>query len=306
MPEAGRAAWKIARDTIAGLDPYEKDLAREIVDSLIVENVCGETAALPIEELKSLLPIVASSATGEYANDAGRPRLVASTGGLHRRRDSSRDRCCPVRSGRRGRARTCGIQLGARARAGIRSAAHDRARSRESRRAPQSTRRLDGACGRRSSAHARGAYRRAERGESRDARGEQHGDRGIYRAGGVRRGCDARGGCGSILSGVGNPDRRRIRTTGGCGRIDPADARDARVPGRDRIARRAGRTRHQGKRLATIGDHFIGDRVRTAAGRAWPANPDGSAAQSRRVGGAFSEIQMDLRAVLPERACAMD
>ena len=62
MPEAGRAAWKIARDSIAGLDPYEKDLAREIVDSLIVENVCGATAALPIEELKSLLPIVARGA----------------------------------------------------------------------------------------------------------------------------------------------------------------------------------------------------------------------------------------------------
>ncbi|MGC2445023.1 hypothetical protein, partial [Candidatus Binatus sp.] len=63
LPEAGRAAWKIARDSIAGLDPYEKDLAREIVDSLMVENVCGATAALPIEELKSLLPIVVRSAS---------------------------------------------------------------------------------------------------------------------------------------------------------------------------------------------------------------------------------------------------
>jgi hypothetical protein len=88
LPEAGRAAWKIARDTIAGLDPYEKDLAREIVDSLMVENVCGETAPLPIEELKSLLPMVAYSAT---ANAQATPvvrdllrRLEVSTGGVIR------------------------------------------------------------------------------------------------------------------------------------------------------------------------------------------------------------------------------
>jgi len=88
MPEAGRAAWKIARDTISGLDAYEKDLAREIVDSLIVENVCGETAALPIEQLKSLLPIFASSANG---NTKTTPvvrdllhRLETSTGGVIR------------------------------------------------------------------------------------------------------------------------------------------------------------------------------------------------------------------------------
>src|ERR1700722_2997349 len=75
MPEAGRAAWKIARDTIAVLDPYEKDLAREIVDSLIVESACGETAAVPIEELKSLLPTVACSATDAYATPAVRDLL---------------------------------------------------------------------------------------------------------------------------------------------------------------------------------------------------------------------------------------
>jgi hypothetical protein len=88
MPEAGRAAWKIARDTIAGLDPYEKDLAREIVDSLIVESACGETAAVPIEELKALLPIVACSATADaHATPAVRDllrRLEVSTGGVIR------------------------------------------------------------------------------------------------------------------------------------------------------------------------------------------------------------------------------
>jgi hypothetical protein len=88
LPEAGRAAWKIARDTIAGLDSYEKDLAREIVDSLIVDNVCGATAALPVEELKSLLPMVAYSAS---ANEPAAPavrdllrRLEISTGGVIR------------------------------------------------------------------------------------------------------------------------------------------------------------------------------------------------------------------------------
>ena len=88
MPEAGRAAWKIARDSIAGLDPYEKDLAREIVDSLIIENVCGATAALPIEELKSRLPIVARSTSGNaHAAPAVRDllrRLEVSTGGVIR------------------------------------------------------------------------------------------------------------------------------------------------------------------------------------------------------------------------------
>lgn len=88
LPEAGRAAWKIARDSIAGLDPYEKDLAREIVDSLMVENVCGATAALPIEELKSLLPIVVRSAS-ENAHPAPAVRdllrrLEVSTGGVIR------------------------------------------------------------------------------------------------------------------------------------------------------------------------------------------------------------------------------
>ena len=88
LPEAGRAAWKIARDTIAGLDPYERDLAREIVDSLIVENVSGTTAALPLEELKSRLPMVACGATADaQATPAVRDlirRLEVSTGGVIR------------------------------------------------------------------------------------------------------------------------------------------------------------------------------------------------------------------------------
>lgn len=58
LSEAGRTAWKIARDRIAGLSAYEEELAREIIDTMVVENVCGG-AALTIEELKSRLPTAA-------------------------------------------------------------------------------------------------------------------------------------------------------------------------------------------------------------------------------------------------------
>ncbi len=88
LPAAGRAAWKIARDSIDSLDPYEKDLAREIVDSLIVEYACDQTAPLAIEELKSRLPLVARGAsTNAQATAAVRVllrRLEVSTGGVIR------------------------------------------------------------------------------------------------------------------------------------------------------------------------------------------------------------------------------
>ena len=88
LAEAGRAAWKIARDRIADLDGYEKDLAREIIDSLIMENVCGGTAALAIEELQARVPMVARGGTAdERALAAVREllrRLQVSTGGVIR------------------------------------------------------------------------------------------------------------------------------------------------------------------------------------------------------------------------------
>ncbi len=88
LAEAGRAAWKIARDRIADLDGYEKDLAREIIDSLIMENVCGGTAALAIKELKSRVPMVARGGiANERAVAAVREllrRLEVSTGGVIR------------------------------------------------------------------------------------------------------------------------------------------------------------------------------------------------------------------------------
>ncbi len=88
LAEAGRAAWKIARDRIAELDGYERELAREIIDSLIVEKVCGGTAAIAIEELRSRVPMVAR---GGLANAETTPavrelirRLEISTGGVIR------------------------------------------------------------------------------------------------------------------------------------------------------------------------------------------------------------------------------
>ena len=55
-------------------------------------------------------------------------------------------------------------------------------------------------------AHARGARVGAAGSEPRNARGEQHCDRAIYRAGGIGRGGDARGGRRSIVSRVGTSE----------------------------------------------------------------------------------------------------
>jgi hypothetical protein len=88
LTEAGRAAWKIARDRIADLDGYQKDLAREIIDSLIMENACGGTAALAIEELHSRVPMVARGAAADKLTLAPvrelLRRLEVSTGGVIR------------------------------------------------------------------------------------------------------------------------------------------------------------------------------------------------------------------------------
>jgi hypothetical protein len=88
LAEAGRAAWKIARDRIADLDADEKDLAREIIDSLIIEKVCGRVAPLAIEELKSRVPTVAHHGSADSAaTPAMREllrRLELTTGGVIR------------------------------------------------------------------------------------------------------------------------------------------------------------------------------------------------------------------------------
>ncbi len=87
LADAGRAAWKIARDRIADLDRYERELAREIIDSLMMEVVCGGTA-LAIEELKSRVPMLAHNGSADpRTTPATRElirRLEVSTGGVIR------------------------------------------------------------------------------------------------------------------------------------------------------------------------------------------------------------------------------
>ena len=88
LAEAGRAAWKIAQDRTADLDGYEKDLAREIIDSLIIDKVCGNAGALAIDELKSRLPMIAGGSPADAravpAFGALLRQLEASTGGVIR------------------------------------------------------------------------------------------------------------------------------------------------------------------------------------------------------------------------------
>jgi hypothetical protein len=88
LAEAGRAAWKIARDRTADLDDYDKDLAREIIDALIIEKVCGNTAAIALEDLKSCVPMVARAGTDHArttpAIGALLRQLELSTGGVIR------------------------------------------------------------------------------------------------------------------------------------------------------------------------------------------------------------------------------
>jgi hypothetical protein len=88
LAEAGRAAWKIARDTVAGLDGYDKDLAREIIDSLVVENVCSGNESIAIDELKSRVPMVAHGKTPEVLTLSAVRQLLrqleVSTGGVIR------------------------------------------------------------------------------------------------------------------------------------------------------------------------------------------------------------------------------
>src|SRR5579862_7146204 len=88
LEETGRAAWKIARDGIAGMEGDEKELAREIIDSIVVENACAGTAAIAIEELESRVPTRArAGADGARTAPAVREmlrRLEVSTGGVIR------------------------------------------------------------------------------------------------------------------------------------------------------------------------------------------------------------------------------
>src|SRR5271155_437458 len=295
LAEAGRAAWKIARDRIADLDTNDKDLAREIIDALIIEKVCGRIEPLAIEDLKSRVPTVAHNGSADAATTPAMRELLRqlelSTGGVIRFETDA--------------ARFDPEAAGAPELAAFRSAACTGRQSRRARRAYHAAGRRDGARGRGGSPHARGARSGAGRSQSRDAGIEQRDARRIYRAGRIGCGRDARGGRRSHLSRVGDSNHRRVRGAGHRRRFHSAVARDARVLDRDWAARRAGRTRCPRKPRAACGRRLVGDRMRAAASRARAASAGRAAAQSRRPRGALPEIQMDLRPMLPERARAM-
>jgi hypothetical protein len=59
LERAGRAALKIAHDALArSFQGNQKELAREIVDTLVVESVCGRTEPLAVEALGSRIPML--------------------------------------------------------------------------------------------------------------------------------------------------------------------------------------------------------------------------------------------------------
>jgi hypothetical protein len=62
----GRAALKIAYDALARFfQGNQKELVREIIDTLVMENVCGGTAPLALEELESRVPMLARSGAAD-------------------------------------------------------------------------------------------------------------------------------------------------------------------------------------------------------------------------------------------------
>ncbi|HEV2170103.1 MAG TPA: hypothetical protein VGR40_04095, partial [Candidatus Binatus sp.] len=84
LSQSERAAWKIARDAADALDAHEKDLAREIVDTIVVEHA----ATVKLEELKTLVPTIAFASASNVQAVSLLPdllrRLEISTGGAIR------------------------------------------------------------------------------------------------------------------------------------------------------------------------------------------------------------------------------
>jgi hypothetical protein len=66
LAPVGRAALKIAHDTLArSFQGNQKELAREIVDTLVMESVCGGIEPLTIEVLGSRVPMLARSGAAD-------------------------------------------------------------------------------------------------------------------------------------------------------------------------------------------------------------------------------------------------
>jgi hypothetical protein len=87
LAPVGRAALKIAQDALTrSLQGNQKELGREIVDTLVMENICGGTEPLTIKELGSRVPMLARS-DGADSLPVVRSllsRLHAKTGGVIR------------------------------------------------------------------------------------------------------------------------------------------------------------------------------------------------------------------------------
>ena len=238
LPEAGRAAWKIARDSIAGLDPYEKDLAREIVDSLMVENVSAvRPRRCRSKNCKSLLPIVVRSAS-ENAHPAPAVRellrrLEVSTGGVIRL-ETDAARFDPAAAGAPELAAFNAALVLARGFDPRLTIARDRAGldARLNRLDSSMALAVEGAV------RTRGVLTSA----LREAKLEMPAADGaaiaqyIALAEGARRRCSKAAAERSYLASA-LQNRRRLRGHCRDRAIDPADAHDARVPGGDRFAR---------------------------------------------------------------------
>ena len=300
LPEAGRAAWKIARDSIAGLDPYEKDLAREIVDSLMVENVCGATAALPIEELKSLLPIVVRSAS-ENAHPAPAVRdllrrLEVSTGGVIRL-ETDAARFDPAAAGAPELAAFNAALMLARGFDPRLTIARDRAGldARLNRLDSSMALAVEGAV------RTRGVLTSA----LREAKLEMPAADGAAIAQYIAL---AEGGAAAMLEAA--ADRSYLAAAAKIASAYEVIAATAESIPRMRAMReylvatglRASSDETGAASMAQPGDHLDGDRMRTARGRVGSTGADRTAAESRRARSAVSSIQMDLCPVLPERA----
>ena len=268
----------------------------------IVEKVCGNTA-LAIEELKSRVPMVARG--GRLTLER---RLTSASCCANWRIDR---RCDPIGKRRREiRPRRCrsargrGVQRGRSRWRGGSSRSDGRPRPRRPGRAHEATRRRDGARGRRS-VHTREVLE--------SALAEAHLELPLAIAGDSKLLVLAESGAAAMLEAAADRSRLAsvIRLVDGYEALAAAAASMPRIREmREYLAGTGLRAapdeaRGPGKFLATNGHRFAGDRMRTVAGRARAANFDRSSAQPRCVGSALSEIQMDVRAVLPERACAM-
>ncbi len=86
LPEAGRAAWKIARDTIAGFDPYRQGPRARNSRFADRRECLRRDGGAPHRAAEVAVADLRNQHDCEIARDAGRPRFAPPTRGLYRRR----------------------------------------------------------------------------------------------------------------------------------------------------------------------------------------------------------------------------